>query len=62
MPSPMTSPRAHFHRSARRVLTMEWVDGGVRPDDLTAMRDHGVDPRAVADCAARAMARGGARA
>ncbi len=36
-------PRPYPHLSARRVLTMEWLDG-VAIDDVGAVEDFGVDP------------------
>ncbi len=36
-------PRIHHHATARRVLTMEWIDG-VKLTNLEAVRDLGIDP------------------
>ena len=36
-------PRIHRHATARRVLTMEWIDG-VKLTNLEAVRELGIDP------------------
>lgn len=44
----VTIPRIYWQRSARRVLTMDYLDG-IRITDLEALRAAGVDPARAAD-------------